>query len=490
MTSLKLSLLTFLAVSSLLLHSSLQARTLPSHYQLLDVSDSIQRAISAVSKTDQQQQETTLSSSIIPDDGGLLNASSFSVPLYSREKIDRADHKDYKSLLLSRLARDAARVRSLTSKLRRSVQLESHKGNHEFDVEDLSTPVVSGISQGSGEYFSQIGIGTPPKAAQLAIDTGSDVTWVQCKPCTDCYEQADPIYDPSASSTYQPLSCSAPACTALIQPACSAGTCQYRVSYGDGSFTTGDFVTETVALGSSGTVPNLAIGCGHDNEGLFRGSAGLLGLGGGAVSFPSQIKARSFSYCLPDRDSSASSTLDFNSATPGGAVTTQLAKNARIHTFYYVALSGLSVGGKPVQIPPSVFQVDASGRGGIIVDSGTAVTRLQSVAYTALRDAFRSMTSDLPSAPGVSLFDTCYDFSSITGGKVQVPTVALVFAGGKSLPLPAKNYLIPADSDGKFCFAFAGTRSPLSIIGNVQQQGIRISYDLANSLVGFSPSKC
>jgi hypothetical protein len=55
------------------------------------------------------------------------------------------------------------------------------------------------------------------------------------------------------------------------------------------------------------------IGCGHNNEGLFIGAAGLLGLGGGSLSFPSQIITTSFSYCLVDRDSESASTLEFNS---------------------------------------------------------------------------------------------------------------------------------------------------------------------------------
>ncbi|KAL4288243.1 hypothetical protein AHAS_Ahas19G0266700 [Arachis hypogaea] len=47
----------------------------------------------------------------------------------------------------------------------------------------------------------------------------------------------------------------------------------------------GDFATETITLGSV-SVPNVVIGCGHNNEGLFVGAAGLLGLRGGPLSFP------------------------------------------------------------------------------------------------------------------------------------------------------------------------------------------------------------
>lgn len=261
------------------------------------------------------------------------------------------------------------------------------------------------------------------------------------------------------------------------------------MSYGDGSFTVGEFVTETVSFGNSGSINSVALGCGHDNEGLFVGAAGLLGLGGGPLSLTSQIKATSFSYCLVDRDSSGSSTLDFNSGIPAGSVVAPLKRSQKVNTFYYVGLTGFSVGGRPVKIPPGLFDLNESGEGGVIVDCGTAITRLQTQAYNALRDAFAESTRDLPSTSGVALFDTCYDLSSKTS--VRVPTVSFHFGDGKSsLYLPAKNYLIPVDSSGTFCFAFAPTSSSLSIIGNVQQQGTRVSFDLANNRVGFSSHKC
>ncbi|KAG9160038.1 hypothetical protein Leryth_005773 [Lithospermum erythrorhizon] len=236
------------------------------------------------------------------------------------------------------------------------------------------------------------------------------------------------------------------------------------VSYGDGSYTVGDLATDTVSFGSSNTIPNVALGCGHDNEGLFVGAAGLLGLGGGALSFPSQIKATSFSYCLVDRDSTSSSTLEFNSARPSDSIVAPLVHNSRMDTFFYVGLTGFSVGGSPISLPKSILKP------------------------TTRSERRLGGSSALPKSTSFALFDTCYDLSSMT--TASVPTVAFNFAGGKSLRLHAKNYLIPVDSSGKFCFAFAPTSGSLSIIGNIQQQGTRVSYDLANNLVGFSPDKC
>lgn len=148
----------------------------------------------------------------------------------------------------------------------------------------------------------------------------------------------------------------------------------------------------------------------------------------------------------------------------------------------------MSVGGNPLPISSTRFEIDESGLGGIIVDSGTIITRLPSDVYESLREAFVKLTSNLPRAPGIPVFDTCYDFSGQPN--VEVPTIAFVLPGGNSLRLPAKNYLIPVDSAGTYCLAFIETTSSLSIIGSFQQQGMRVFYDLANSLVGFSTNKC
>ncbi|RWR85511.1 protein ASPARTIC PROTEASE IN GUARD CELL 1 [Cinnamomum micranthum f. kanehirae] len=435
--------------------SSITCRVLPtiSKTTTLNITASLEKTQYAISFTPQTQQplQHPHKSSHIPTS---TTNPSFTLQLHSRDSLKHpATHKDYKTLTLARLARDSARVKAINAKLAIALSgldrsdlkpLESDSSLDAKAEDGLQGPIVSGVSQGSGEYFSRVQIGRPPKPLYMVLDTGSDVTWVQCQPCTDCYEQADPVFEPSASSSYAALTCESQPCKSLDVMACRNDTCLYQVSYGDGSYTVGDFVTETLTFGESASVTNIALGCGHDNEGLFVGAAGLLGLGGGSLSFPSQISASAFSYCLVDRDTSASSTLQFGAGNGYGDVTAPLLRNRKIGTFYYLALTGLSVGGEMLSIPPSAFSMDESGSGGVIVDSGTAVTRLQSDAYAALRDAFVKGTKDLPAAAGVALFDTCYDLGSRTS--VEVPTVALHFPEGKSLPLPAKNYLIPVDS--------------------------------------------
>ncbi|TVT97790.1 hypothetical protein EJB05_56949, partial [Eragrostis curvula] len=116
------------------------------------------------------------------------------------------------------------------------------------------------------------------------------------------------------------------------------------------------------------------------------------------------------------------------------------------------------------------------------------VTRLQVSAFAALRDAFVRVTPSLTrtSGPGVSLFDT--NLSDRTS--VDVPAVALRFEDDGTLRLPAKNYLIPVDGIGTYCLAFTPTNAAVSIIGNVQQQGTRVTFDTAKGTVSFAANKC
>ncbi|XP_072088120.1 aspartyl protease family protein 2-like [Arachis hypogaea] len=101
---------------------------------------------------------------------------------------------------------------------------------------------------------------------------------------------------------------------------------------------------------------------------------------------------------------------------------TPLLKNPKLDTFYYVELLGISVGGTLVRgILASLFQLDRTGNGGVIINSGTSVTQLTRPAYEALRVAFRVGAAHLKRAPEYSLFDTCFDLSGMT--QVKVPTV-------------------------------------------------------------------
>ncbi|XAR53172.1 Nepenthesin [Bertholletia excelsa] len=400
---------------------------------------------------------------------------------------------NYLERFKKRMKRDAIRVATLIPQLLPA-------GDSEEAVEEFGSEVVSGTNQGIpiGEYLVRIGVGSPPRSQYMVIDSGSDIIWVQCQPCNLCYNQSDPVFDPQSSASFSGIPCTSSVCDRLLQTsssyaACHGGGCTYQVSYQDGSYTKGTLAFETLSFPNA-TVRNVAIGCGHSNQGLFIGVSGLLGLGAGSMSFVGQLGGQTggaFSYCLVSRGSTGSTgSLEFGrEALPVGAAWVPLLRNPAAPSFYYVGLEGLGVGGTRLPIPGSLFGLKETGEGGVVMDTGTPVTRFPAAAYKAFRDAFRRETASLPMMTGgVSIFDTCYDLRGYVS--VRVPTVSFYFTGGTVLTLPARNFMIPVDEEGRFCFAFAGSEGEVSIIGNIQQEGIQISFDAANSFVGFGPNIC
>ncbi|CAL5019266.1 unnamed protein product [Urochloa decumbens] len=353
---------------------------------------------------------------------------------------------------------------------------------------DAMVPVMLGSSL---EYAITVGIGSPAVNQTMLIDTGSDVPWVQCKPCSQCHSQEEPLFDPSTSSTYSPISCSSATCTKLEQDkagnGCSNSECQYYAKYGDGSRTSGTYSSDTLTLGST-TIPNFQFGCGRAQSGMHEKSAGLMGLGGGAQSLVTQTSGTfgtAFSYCLP-ATSSSPGFLKLGAGTGGsGFAKTPMIRSSPIPTYYGLRLEGIRVGGKQLEIPTSVFS------SGLVVDSGAVVSRLPKTAYSALSAAFKEgMKKYQLAPPGTSsVLDPCYDFSG--SSDVELTSVALVLSGGGVVELSPEGILL--ERKGRYyCLALAGNSDDTSfgVIGNVAQRTIEVMYDIGGETVGFKTGAC
>lgn len=378
----------------------------------------------------------------------------------------------------------------------------------------LMATLESGVSLGSGEYFMDVFVGTPPKHFSLILDTGSDLNWIQCVPCYDCFEQTGHYYDPKESSSYRNISCSDPRCHLVSSPdppqPCKAEnqSCPYYYWYGDSSNTTGDFALEAFTVNlttQSGKsefrkVENVMFGCGHWNRGLFHGAAGLLGLGRGPLSFSSQLQAfygHSFSYCLVDRNSntSVSSKLIFGEdkdllSHPNLNFTTFVAgKENPVDTFYYVQIKSILVGEEVLNIPEETWSLSPEGAGGTIIDSGTTLSYFADPAYKIIKEAFERKVKGYPVVKDFPILDPCYNVSGVA--KPELPSFGILFGDGAMWNFPVENYFIKLEPDDVVCLAILGTpRSALSIIGNYQQQNFHILYDVKKARLGFAPSKC
>jgi hypothetical protein len=355
---------------------------------------------------------------------------------------------------------------------------------------------------GLGEYFTQIEVGyvgTPPVSQFMVIDTGSDITRFQCKPC-NCEQTPGHGFDPLNSTSFSIVPCDSAACNHLHKHGCNDknnSQCPYKVDYLDGSFTNGSLVLETLSFGST-AVPNVFSGCGHTNYGLVPLTNGFVGLGAGPLSLPTQLRYRGladvFSYCLPGLFGGPPGWLNFSlpgAVLPAGTAWIPLLPNPKAQTYYYVGLSGIGIGDMRLPIPEKSFKITKEGFGGVIIDSGTVFTRLTKPVYEVFRNAYVAKTLNLPRTPVNSMFDTCYNLSGLQ--PVQVPNVSFFFSAGPILTVKIRNILVKHESyvgEGIFCLAFVPTNDTVSVIGNTQLIGIQTSFDTTAGYVGFGPSIC
>jgi hypothetical protein len=341
------------------------------------------------------------------------------------------------------------------------------------------------------EFVVVVGLGTPAQPSTLSLDTGSDLSWVQCQPCADhCYKQEDPLFDPSKSSTYSTVPCGTAAC-ALAGGRCNGTTCLYGVSYADDSSTSGALSVETLTFTSSRAFSTFVFGCGTSNLGDFGQVDGILGLGRGMLSLPSQTSSSfggSFSYCLPSFNRTGYLTIGSGS----GAVTGQvdypaMIKKPQYPSLYFVQLASINIGGYVLPVPSTLFTST-----GTLIDSGTSFTYLPAQAYTLLRDRFKFTMQGNKPAHGFEELDTCYDFSGQSA--IVVPAVSFTFSDGAVLDLSFYGTMIFPDKTQPAvgCLAFVEKPAwmPFPIFGNTQQRSTEVIYNVAAERIGFVPNSC
>ncbi|KAL3621435.1 hypothetical protein CASFOL_036347 [Castilleja foliolosa] len=120
-----------------------------------------------------------------------------------------------------------------------SPQHEQTKNKPFLQSSKASLLTQSGAPLKTLDHVVTIGLGTPQQNVTLMMDTGSELTWTQCKPCIDCYKQQDPVYDPFSSSTYSRLSCGSECSELGYAISCFKGRCAYKREYNDGSYSEG-----------------------------------------------------------------------------------------------------------------------------------------------------------------------------------------------------------------------------------------------------------
>ncbi|XP_057954768.1 aspartic proteinase 36-like isoform X2 [Malania oleifera] len=358
-------------------------------------------------------------------------------------------------------------------------------------------------------YFTRVPLGSPPREFYVQIDTGSDVLWVSCSSCNGCPQSSGlqiqlNYFDPGSSSTAALVSCSDQRCNAGIQSSdsgCSINQCTYSFQYGDGSGTSGYYVSDLLhfdnivgnSMAANSSAP-IVFGCSNLQTGDLtksdRAVDGIFGFGQQGLSIISQLSSQGvtpkvFSHCLKG-DSGGGGILVLGEIVEPGIVYSPLVPS---QPHYNLDLQSIAVNGQTLPIDSSVFAT--SSNRGTIVDSGTTLAYLAEEAYDPFVNAITEFVSQ-SARPLVSKGNQCY---LITSSISEIfPLVTLNFAGGASMILKPQDYLLQQNSIGGaavWCIGFQKIQGQgITILGDLVLKDKIVVYDLVGQRIGWANYDC
>jgi len=339
------------------------------------------------------------------------------------------------------------------------------------------------------------------------LDTGSADLIIPQKGCVGCHLQNTSAYDPSASRSSKPVSCSDPGC-----PGCNGGRCAFSNTYQTCNLTdpnqpctvSGPVYADVVTLG--GLTTNAIFGAitfQTANFQQFYVIDGVIGFCdppsiGTKTTFErlydaGQLTQNIFSICMNNPEVyPKSGVITLGGIDPklySGPI--QYTPDVGGGAFYEIDMTNIKVAGIPISVPWVSYVTT-------IIDSGTNTLLLNTPTFQALKAGFLNLCSTIK-IPGIctgntshTLFDNiCF---SLTDRDIMVfPPVQLVIGGSITLTIRGEDYLIPEPQTTKakaqnYCLGILPTGdSGFTIIGDVVMKNYYFIFDRGNSRIGFAP---
>ncbi|XBI05167.1 hypothetical protein VPH35_133359 [Triticum aestivum] len=293
----------------------------------------------------------------------------------------------------------------------------------------------------TGHYYATMNIGDPARPYFLDIDTGSDLTWLQCDaPCQSCNKVPHPLYKPTKSKI---VPCADSLCTTLLSSQIpnnkqcpSPHQCDYKIKYTDSSSSRGVLVTDSFGL----TLRN-------SSRVTVAATDGLLGLGRGSVSLVSQLKQQGITknvlaHCL---STNGGGFLYFGDDIVSTSRATWVPMARSTSGNYYSPGSGTLYFDKhPLGVKPTE----------VVFDSGSTYTYFAAQPYQATVCAIQAgLSKSLTKVSDPSL-PLCWKgqkvFKSVSDIKKEFKSLFLMFSKNTAMEIAPENYLI-VTKNGNVC---------------------------------------
>ncbi|XP_039778119.1 aspartic proteinase Asp1-like [Panicum virgatum] len=359
----------------------------------------------------------------------------------------------------------------------------------------------------TGHFYVTMNIGEPAKPYFLDIDTGSNLTWLECNavekgPCLTCNKVPHPLYRPTRNKL---VPCADPLCDTLHHDLGTTKNCRdavhqcdYEIAYLDGSTSLGVLLRDKFSLPTGSAPknsPTIAFGCGYDQVHDPKNAAkvavdGILGLGRGSVDLVSQLKRQGaisknvIGHCL---------------STKGGGYLFMGEENVPSSQVTWVPIAPRTPGPNHYSPGQATLYLDTKSIGTksmqVVLDSGSTYTYLPGDLHTQLVSTLKaSLSKSLKEVPDPAL-PLCWKgprpFKSVDDLKKEFkPLVSLKFGGGVTMAIPPENYLVITEH-GNACFGILAIQGlDMYLIGDITMQDQLMIYDNEKGRIGWMPSPC
>ncbi|KAM7252921.1 hypothetical protein ACFE04_025539 [Oxalis oulophora] len=347
-------------------------------------------------------------------------------------------------------------------------------------------------------HYTWIDIGTPNLSFLVALDAGSDLSWLPCD-CIQCAPFSDILYThyldrglseykPDASNTSKQLSCSHQLCDLSADCKSPKDPCPYVAEYqSQGTSSSGFLVQDELHLTSisehtpqqSVKVP-VILGCGRKQSGEYLNGAapdGLMGLGPGGISIPSLLARKgitrdSFSICFNENNTGR---ILFGDLGPSSQQFTPFISTQGKYVAYLVQVDHPCVGSSCFN--QLGFQA--------LVDSGSSFTYLPTQVFNRIGLEFdKQINASRRNIESSTGFKYCYSVSSAE--LVDIPTLRFVFSMNQSFLIRSSTISVYSDGKESICLPL----QPTDLDYENFMTGYNMVFNRENWTFGWSHSTC
>ncbi|KAM0949072.1 putative nepenthesin [Dioscorea sansibarensis] len=362
-----------------------------------------------------------------------------------------------------------------------------------------------------GQYYTSVFVGNPPKPYFLDVDTGSDLTWIQCDaPCTSCAKGPHPLYQPTKGKIVpsRDLLCLEVQSNQNFGYCDSCQQCDYEIEYADRSSSMGVLARDDMHLISANNDLakfNFAFGCAYDQQGQLLASPaktdGILGLSSSKVSLPSQLASQGIinnvmGHCISNEADRGGYMFLGDDFVPRWGMTWVPNHSSR-GNYYRAEVMKIKYG-------PQQLTLGAGSRnvGQVVFDTGSSYTYFTNEVYTGLLTTLKHIANGLVQDNSDSTLPLCWraDFPIRSVKDVKQFFEPLTLQFGKlwwmkslTLTIPPESYLIISDK-GYVCLGILDgseiNDGSTIILGDISLRGKLLVYDNVKQKIGWTQSDC